>query len=222
MALGMRAAAGIALVLAAALAVTGCSSKSAGQNYFAAAAKSLIAGRKAAQAAVKPDQVTREQLAAQGGPVMRLRVASRGIDTFLVRYQQSGPIAVWTDGSGVTFTFRNGVLIESRGVGGDLMSSSAPAPGQLAGGGSHARVYFVNGDEDRNERRDYRCDAVTSGSETLVLFGRSHATRHVTETCSRAQGRFANEYWFEGGTIRKSKEWLSPSIGYVVFERIID
>lgn len=220
MALGMRACGQLALLLAA-LAMAGCGSKSDGQISLGALAKSMVQGRKAAKTA-SPDQVSRADLAAQGGPVMRMKVASRGIDTFLVRYQQTGPISVWTDGSGTTFTFRNGVLIESRGAGGDLMSSAAPSPGQLSGGGTHPRTYFVAGDEDRNERRDYSCTAVVAGTETLVLQGQSHTTRHVTETCSRSIGRFINEYWFEGGTIRKSKEWLSPSVGYVVFERIID
>lgn len=221
MALGMRACGRLALVLAA-LALAGCSSKSDGQISLGALAKATLQGRKAGKTAPSLDQVSRADLAAQGGPVMRMKVASRGIDTFLVRYQQSGPISVWTDGGGTTFTFRNGVLIESRGAGGDLMSSAAPTPGQLSGGGTHPRIYFVASDEDRNERRDYSCTAVVTGAETLVVQGQSHATRHVTETCSRTIGRFTNEYWFEGGTIRKSKEWLSPSVGYVVFERIID
>lgn len=221
MALGTRAV-WCAAALAAALAVAGCNSKSVGPSYFGAALKTAVASKKAKAATKAPDQVTRAELAALGGPVMRLRVASRGIDTFLVRYQQSGAISVWTDGSGTTFTFRNGVLIESRGAGGDLMSSSAPSPGQIAGGGSYPRVYFVNGSEDRNERRDYICTPATVGAETLVIFGHSHATRHVSETCTRSQGRFTNQYWFEGGAIRKSREWLSPSVGYVEFERVVD
>ena len=105
MALATRAT---ALCMALAMALAGCSSQSSGQNYILGALKTLVASKKAAAATKPPGQVTRTELAALGGPVMRFKIASRGIDSFLVRYQQSGPIAVWTDGSGTTFTFRNG------------------------------------------------------------------------------------------------------------------
>ncbi len=228
MALGSKARmrAALAVALAAGLALSGCSNDKSGQKTvgaaLAAAIKDTVGGKGGGAAPKTPDQMTRAELAAQGRPVMRVKIASRGVDRFLVLYQRSGDISVWTDGDGTTFTFRNGVLIESRGMGGELMSSAVPTPGQIAGGGSYRRTYFVNGSEDRNERRDYSCQAGSDGGQVLVLFGRSHTTRHVVETCERAEGRLTNQYWFEGGTIRKSREWLSPSVGYVEFERIID
>jgi hypothetical protein len=144
------------------------------------------------------------------------------IDGLMVVRDRKGEIVTWTDGGGVTVTFRNGVLIETRGFGADLMSSHAPTAGQIAGSGTYQRSYFFASAEDVNERRDYTCHPETVGSETLVIYGRSHVTRHVTEICERPGARITNHYWFEGGAIRKSRQWVSPNLGSIELERVID
>ncbi|WP_160144547.1 YjbF family lipoprotein [Pseudogemmobacter humi] len=167
-------------------------------------------------------QVSRAEIAKSGQPVMRLRVPSRGIDTFLTIRDRRGDVVNWFSADGMLFTFRNDVLIETRGLGADLMSSAAPGAGQIAAGAGHRRAYFFVDDDDQTGRRDYLCRITTDGGEQLEIFGRGHNTRKVSETCEREIGRITNHYWLEGGKIRKSREWVSPGIGQIEFERVID
>lgn len=167
-------------------------------------------------------RVSRADIEKSGQPVMRLKVPSRGIDTFLTIRDRRGDVVNWFSADGMLFTFRGDVLIETRGLGADLMSSAAPGAGQIAGGGPYRRAYFFVDDDDQTGRRDYTCRTGTEGSEQLVIYGRAHATRKVSETCEREVGRITNHYWLEGGKIRKSREWISPGIGQIEFERVVD
>ena len=124
---------------------------------------------------------------------------------------------------GATFSQRNGVLIQTRGLGADLMSAQAPSPSQLQqAGNSYQRMYYFLGEDDQGTRRTYDCTTAIVGGESVEVLGRSYATTHVTETCTRPNGKLTNDYWFQGSSIRKSRQWVSAGVGYVEFERVID
>jgi hypothetical protein len=39
------------------------------------------------------------------------------------------------------------------------------------------------------------------------------------ETCQSDQGKITNEFWINGqGGVAKSRQWLSPGVGHLVFE----
>lgn len=192
-----------------------------------AVAKSAISSRKAkrtggaSSAAVAP--VTRADLEAYGTPILRAVVSVRGIDTLLTPSDVKGGIVTWATSNGATFTLRDGILIQTRGLGPDLMSAQVPTVGQLlTEGGSHQRTYFFLGADDQSTRRSYDCTAAITGKETIEIMGRNHAVTHVTETCARPQGSMSNEFWIEGSIVRKSHQLLSGGAGYVDFEKIID
>ena len=131
-------------------------------------------------------------------------------------------VITWKTKDGATFSQRGGVLIQTRGLGADLMSADAPSVGQLRSGASYQRIYYFLGADDQGTRRTYDCTASVVGSESIEIMARSHATTHVTEVCQRPLGNLTNEYWIEGGSIRKSRQFVSGGIGYVDFERVID
>ncbi len=166
--------------------------------------------------------VSRADIEKSKEPVMKLRVPSRGIETFLTVRDRRGDVVNWFSADGMLFSFRNDVLIETRGLGADLMSSAAPSGGQIASGAGFRRSYFFIDADDQTGRRDYTCNTVTDGSETVTIYGRNHSTRKVSEVCERDVGRITNHYWLEGGKIRKSREWVSPGIGQIEFERVVD
>lgn len=167
-------------------------------------------------------KVSRADIAKSGQPVMKLTVPSRGIETFLTIRDRRGDVVNWMAADGTLFSFRNDVLIETRGLGADLMSSAAPSAGQILSGQAHRRSYFYVDDDDQTGRRDYQCQMSRTGSESLVIYGRAYTASKLAETCERDVGRITNHYWVEGGRIRKSQEWVSPGIGRVEFERVID
>lgn len=85
---------------------------------------------------------------AVGTPIMRATVPARGVDVLLSIREKKGNFVTWEAAEGYTFTFRDGILIETPGLGPDLMSASAPSPSAIASGTVSAQSYFFLGDSD--------------------------------------------------------------------------
>jgi len=104
------------------------------------------------------------------------------------------------------------------------MSSNVPTVGQLLqDGGSHQRQYFFLGANDQPTRRTYDCTVTIVGSEEIEIFERTHKVTHSSEACQRPQsGKITNDFWIEGQTVRKSRQWTSAMAGFIEFERVVD
>lgn len=189
---------------------------------LAKAAVSRVGARRApAQAAPAP--VTRADLEKFGVPILRAVIPVRSADALLTASDAKGGVITWTTTDGTTFTLRDGVLIQTRGLGPDLMSAQAPTAAQLrTEGATHQRVYFFLGANDQPTRRSYDCTMALVGSEEIEIFERVHKVEKFTETCARAQGSITNTFWFEGDVIRKSQQLASGGIGFIDFEQVID
>lgn len=206
----------VALIALTAVALTGCN------KLVQRVAPSLAKTEQAAP--VDLDRVPLDQIAKAGQSVIRVKVPSRGLDTLLVVRDQKAGVTSWMTGDGNLFTFRDGLLIETRGLGYDLMSSAAPSRAAvLAGAGGHNRSYFYLAKDDQNLRRDYSCSSQDLGPAAVTLQGQSYQTRHFAERCERREGfQITNEYWLDGDMIRRSKQWAGPEIGMIEFQRIVD
>jgi len=181
------------------------------------------AEKRASATAVAPAPVTRADLEKFGVPILRAVIAARGADALLTMSDAKGSIITWSTTDGTTFTLRNGVLIQTRGLGPDLMSAQAPSLAALQTDGStHQRIYFLLGADDRGTRRSYDCTVSVGGREVIVIFGRSHTVTRVTENCTRPQDKIANEFWIEGSVIRKSRQLASGGAGFIDFEQVVD
>jgi hypothetical protein len=183
--------------------------------------KARRAGKGTAAPAAAP--VTRADIEKYGIPILRAVIASRGADALLTVNDAKGDVTTWATTDGSTFSLRNGVLMQTRGLGPDLMSAQVPTVGMLGqDGGMHQRMYFFLGQGDLQSRRTYDCTVTVKGGETITIFGRNHAVKHVTESCVRPQDKIQNEFWIEGATIRKSRQWASGLTGYIDFEKAVD
>lgn len=179
----------------------------------------------AAPAKAATPQALRAELAKAGKPVLLVSSKALGQTGFLTVSDAKGGVLTWATPDGATFSQRDGVLIQTRGLGADLMSAQAPSVGQLLRAGSpYQRVYYFLGADDQTTRRTYDCATATAGRESIDVLGRAHYTIRVTETCTRSAGggKLTNEFWIEGSTIRQSRQWVSGGIGFIDFARIID
>jgi Group 4 capsule polysaccharide lipoprotein gfcB, YjbF len=175
--------------LAAAVAVlallVGCGNDKSGPNPVVAAiggmAKSSMAKAKAKQAGgqapasapVTPaDQ--RAKLEAGGKPVLLVAAAALGRTALLTVRDTKGDVLTWS-ADGATFSQRGGVLIQTRGLGADLMSAEAPSVGQLRSGASYQRIYYFLGPDDQGTRRTYDCTSSVVGPESIEIMARRHA-----------------------------------------------
>jgi Group 4 capsule polysaccharide lipoprotein gfcB, YjbF len=119
---------------------------------------------------------------------------------------------------------QRGMVLETRGLGDELMSARVPPAALVASGtGSFQREYYYLDGADQDIRWDYDCTFATTGHETIEIIGLAYDTRIVTETCRGAEGRITNQYWVEsGGKIRQSLQWISKGVGYMKLESVIE
>lgn len=173
--------------------------------------------------AAAPKAKTRKDMEKFGVPIIRAEIPALGTDLLMTPNDTKGDVVTYTTSDGTTFTFRQGVLIQTRGLGPDLMSAEAPTVAQLlTDGGTYPRQYFFLGADDVQTRRAYDCTATVVGKEVIEIFGTQHNVTRVTEECRRPQGAITNEFWIEGQTVRKSRQLLSGGVGFVDFEKVVD
>lgn len=168
--------------------------------------------------------ITRAQLEQFNSPMIMVRVPAMDMTSFFVPYGQNGGVETWASPDNRTISFRQGVMVATRGFGPDIMQSAGPSAAQLAAGsGSHKRIYDYLDGADQNLRREFVCTVRNAGAETITVVDRQHTTRHVIEECAGNGVEFTNEYWFEGGSfIRKSKQLIVPEWGYFDIQRVVD
>lgn len=216
--------------LAALAAVAGCGPDKGEPSLMvqavggvAKATISRVAGRRNAAPAAAPAPVSRADLEKFNLPILRAKIPVRGADAFLTISDTKANVVTWTTTDGTTFTLRDGILIQTRGLGPDLMSAQAPSLAALrTDGGTHKRVYYFLGEDDQTTRRSYDCTVKVVGRETIEILSRSHVVTRITEDCARPQGKITNEFWLEGSVIRKSRQLASGGTGFIDFERVVD
>jgi hypothetical protein len=231
----VKAAARLTVALIALSVIAGCGSQDnvdfKGPPLVATASAVVMATvaerrkQNSGAAANKPKKMpSRDKLEKKGEPVLRVRIENNDSDTFLSDLVRRGDVIVWRTTRGTTFALQDRVLIQTRGLGPDLMSSVVPTVGQLSkDGGKHQRQYFFLGANDQPTRRTYDCTMKVGGEREIEILGRMHKVKRAVEECKRPQsGKVTNEFWIEGRKIRKSKQWVSAQAGYIVFDHIVD
>lgn len=215
-------------VLSAALALallSACGSDkeaTAGARIMRDVAKRLILP--GAEAAPSVAGLKRAELQALGTPVLLAEIPTTGFFTLLVPQGRNGDVETWASGDSKTLSFREGILIATRGFGPDIMQAAGPSLAQVARGqGEHVRIYEYLDGSDKTQRRTYRCVLENRGAAQITVVERQHTVRHIAEHCSGEAGEFVNEYWFENGNfLRKSNQLLNQGWGALVLSRVID
>lgn len=193
-----------------------CSSGGANNNQqLLAAAKAQFFGKKGTTASP-----TREQVRAgitpdfrqQTGNVPLLLASSLRvpITSILPRLAVNGDVETYMSSDGISVSFRDGLLIGTRGLGNDLMAAdvSGVAARIRAGSGQAVRTHkYLNGEEQLVPYR-FDCTYARSGAE-------------VVESCSGEGLSFTNRYvTTKGGGFAVSTQWASPRLQSYLFERI--
>ena len=138
---------------------------------------------------------------------------------------EGGRLLVWRTENDVSLTLRDGVLVETRGLGNDMISAEggpalAAVRSRAAGQGSKRQVYSAL--DNKSVAMNFVCAVDDLGPETIVIVERRHATRHLRETCELQGGTVVNDYWVDsrGPTVWQSRQWGGPNIGYVQFRQL--
>ena len=222
----------VLLALAATLLLSGCGNDSSADDYQRPV-KAIIAKLKAGRAAALPTLATlngpalsvlRGVLEDDGQPIYLVEHPTLKYTALMAPYGQNGDVQTWASEQYETISLRGGILIATRGFGADLMSSAGPSVVQIASGqgATHRSYYYLDG-ADQRQRFDFDCALSPKGNESVVVFGKSHATRKIAEACSGPTGSFLNEYWFEDGQyLRQSRQMIAPGMDNLVLQRVVD
>lgn len=212
-----------AAILCAALALAGCSSEkdpASGAQMVKNATGAIFSGRQAGVA--KP--ISRAELNAYKTPMIEIKVPRTGMTAYVVPISVANGVETWASASDQTVSFRDGIMVATRGFGPDLMRSEGPSLARIAQGSGSVtrRMVWLDG-SDAVQQFDFTCELSVAGTENITVVDRQHSTRHVLEHCSGKQGEFTNEYWLEGGNfLRKSKQLLVVSWEPATLSRVID
>lgn len=218
------------LLTFAALIQAGCSGGTAEaplQLQALAASQQIIKARLAGPKAARPP-LRRADLDPLEGSFLEVTLERRDQLAYLsvnaTRHDDlPGKITVWRTQDNVTLAMRNGVLIATRGLGGDILSSlvqvqgTSPGP---SGGGEH--VQMIRSLDAQEVRLSLVCELVDLGPSTIVIVERNHLTRHLQQRCSGGGGDVVNDYWVDerAGLVWQSRQWAGPNIGYMRFRRL--
>lgn len=139
------------------------------------------------------------------------------------RDSSPGVIRVWRSEDNLNLVTRNGILTATRGLGGDILSSTVQAAGDRPGpasGGDH--VQMVRALDNKEVRLGFTCDLVDLGPDPVTIVEIRHPTRHLQQRCEGELGGIVNDYWVDSGRgiVWQSRQWAGPSIGYLRIRRL--
>jgi hypothetical protein len=174
-----------------------------------------------AQTAPPPQPLTRAMIGDFTDPLLYAALPSRNAEAFLGIAMVDGPIVTWWTQNQVALILRDGALIGTRGLGEDLMASSAPD--MRVARGTSRRINQYIGPDDTTLTLAWACEVTELGMETVALLGQAWTGKRVDETCDGSAGKLVNSYWLDrDGSIRQARQWVSPSVGYITIQRLID
>ena len=167
--------------------------------------------------------LTRAALDTVEGAYIEVTLENSGVFAYLSQQQvrrdgSPGQIVSWRSEDNVTLTLRSGVLIATRGRGGDILSASAPVTsGRVGPASGGARRYHIRGLDNQTQSLALACSLMDLGAETVEIVEQRHATRHLQERCEGAGGVVVNDYWVDSrsGRVWQSRQWAGPTIGYL-------
>lgn len=205
-----------ALALASILALAACSNdpgRNQSWDLVRGAVSQISGGGKGSVSRIP--QATPEQVDASPVRLLFVMIEKGGQGAGLGRTSTNSGTETFASGNGLALTLRDGVLISTRGLPPDLMSSQAPSAQTIASGdASYIRSYQSLDGADQTQSVRYECHLRQEGTETVEIAGRRHATRVIDEVCLGDGSVFENRFWVDGrGKIRQSRQWTGTSVG---------
>lgn len=160
---------------------------------------------------------------ADAGPVIQARLEKSGAEAALRAAGSNAGMVTFLAPNGVALALRGGVLVQTRGLGPDLMSSQAPsAAALLAGSGSYLRRWQHLDGLGQTVTTEARCELSRGARKSFDLGASPVALSEVVESCERSDASpIVNGFWFDGaGRMRLSRQWIGPDAGHVAIAHL--
>ncbi len=160
-------------------------------------------------------------LASQGKPVLQVGILSKKTGTLVALDTVRGPFETWVSADGASITMRDGMMVATRGLGGDMLGSDIDESRAAITRRSPGRVTrfhtFLDG-ENRAQRRAYICDIADRGPRDVPFGAVSVPAQLIAEDCASQDQAFLNLYWLDqSGRIVQSRQWAGEFAGILTF-----
>lgn len=213
----------LAVALAVSALLTGCGSADQGGAGLGQAVLARIAPQPAAASlrqVLTPDVIASFE---QSAGVIGL--PDRGQEALVVELNRRGSTVTWASLDGVSVSTRSGVVVATRGLGGDLMVADlaeviAGVRGQRA---EALRVHRYLDGENQTVPSVLICDYARGPVAPVPFSITARSGPIVSETCTGPNRIIENTYWVSSaGRVFASRQWVGPEVGYLHFETIIE
>jgi hypothetical protein len=137
--------------------------------------------------------------------------------------QNNGARQTWDVQVGFTVAFDDGMLVATRGLGGDLMGANTTEVRAAlnAGGGQATRLHDYLDGMDQVVTESFACEIVAQGTEEIDLGLRRATLAKFSETCRNARVEFENLYWLDDrGQVLSSRQYVSRTVAYLRNNRL--
>lgn len=212
---------GVLAFLAAATCLASCGNAPTGREFRSALA---AAGEVVTPDKTPPPEVLgRASYQAVPGPLIFVVLRDGTAAAPMVPFGDNRGFRTWSTAEKQMLTLRGGIMSSTRGLGDDLMQASVdPVTRAVAAGsgdGVARTTWHLDGDNTLIARR-FDCTLRSEGREAITLVsGEGLTATRVSEACSAKDASFRNTYWKdESGTVRRSRQWVSPDVGYATIE----
>lgn len=162
-----------------------------------------------------------EELATMTVPTLAGHLAKRDAWSGMTLVMERDGFRDFFTQDGIGFTFRQGVLVSTRGITGDLYASSVgPVVAALASRGTSQpysrRQRFLLASATF-EDHSYSCTMSAGPVESFVVARANYTAQRFDENCRGDSGQITNHYWRSGqnGKIIRSHQWVSEIAGYL-------
>lgn len=168
--------------------------------------------------------LNRAQIDASPQPILLADAARLNGGATLVEMGRRDGVVTWRTRDFAALSYRDGLLVATRGLGFDLMSADVSGSRAALSGGpaqGYTRLASFLGPEDDTVFRAFVCEMRNAGSDSVQSFGLTFPALRMEETCYGKNLRIDNRYWVApGGGLRRSIQWVSPEVGYLETEQI--
>jgi len=188
-----------------------------GLGADAAARVGAITGLRPTPPAEPVSALPTAALAKGPGNVLMVKLLGRNAVAAMTRAGSNNGVETWRTAKGVTLSFRDGILVASRGLGGDLMGANVDGvlAAILRGTGTAQRRHAFLDSEDQIQTRDLTCTFTTDAPEVIAIATGTVEATKVTEVCESPVLVFTNQYWLSDTEIVQSRQAVSVSVGYI-------
>ena len=167
--------------------------------------------------------VTRDKIDAASIPLLFIELES-GQNGTLIKYPGANTGDVWLGIDGATITLKSGMLLATRGMGDDLMASVGILPNfsQYERDLTYDKKQMWLSEDNKISKLNFTCKLNGEAQSTEIdVFDKKFSVRRVEEHCQADNVDVQNLYFIdEKGIVRRSKQYHSKTLGYILIERL--